>query len=113
MSDFAKLLSEMLAAELERMPILVTRADVLDHFAAQVEVMVAGLQRGHRLSSRVDQGELGQAMTEVWKARLPAIDLQIAAAKGAAKLMRDVAREDRILAARAAADQTNKEPTRG
>ncbi|MBN3557933.1 hypothetical protein [Sphingomonas yabuuchiae] len=54
-----------------------------------------------------------RAYVEAWKAKLPAADLQIAAAKDAAKLLKQLAAEERILAARAAADHANKEPTRG
>lgn len=113
MSDFAKLMSELLASELEHMPILVTRADVLDHFAAKMDSIAQGLRLGASLSERQDQGDLGRAMTAVWKAKLPAADLQISAARSAAELLRNLAREDRILAARAAAEQANKERTRG
>lgn len=106
-------LAKMLEAELERMPVLVTRADVLDHFAEKMEFVAKGLRIGVALSERQDQGELGQAMTAVWKAKLPAADLQISAASTAAELLRHLAREDRILAARAAAEHAKREPTRG
>lgn len=113
MSDFAKLMSELLASELEHMPILVTRAEVLDHFAKKMDLIAECLRHGASLSERQNQDEIGRAMTAVWKAKLPAADLQISAASTAAELLRHLAREDRILAARAAAEQANKEPTRG
>lgn len=97
------------------LPVLVTRAEVLEYFAREAERMALTMSLASDLSKdkSLSQAPLLSALIELGNAALPAPDLQIAAAQNAAKLMRDVAREDRILAARAAADQVNKEPTRG
>lgn len=106
---------EAMAAELEGMPVLVTRADVLDHLARLSSNLAQGLTMGQTIrdvASAVQDPRISR-LGAIWSSKLPAIDLQIAAARDAATYLRQLAAEDRILAARAASEQGRKEPTRG
>lgn len=98
-----------------KLPVLVTRAEVLEYFAREAEQMASTMTFANKLAKEKSLSEdpLLSVLIEIGKAALPAPDLQIAAAKSVAKLMRELAGEERILAARAAADQVNKEATRG
>ncbi|MEK9211350.1 hypothetical protein [Sphingomonas sp. 2378] len=97
------------------MPVLVTRADVLEYLAKLSSNMADGLGMGNVICDIArDAHDPGlDALAAVWKAKLPAPDLQIAAAQDAATYLRSLAAEDRIIAARTAADQAKREPTRG
>ena len=104
-----------MAAELEEMPVLVTRADVLDHLARLSSNLAQGLAMGRTIRdvARAVQDPRISRLAEIWSAKLPAVDLQIAAAQEAAIYLRQIAAEDRILAARNAANSAKAEPTRG
>lgn len=99
----------------DKIPVLVTKADVLAHFADMSIDMAMGLRAAAELVKLPPEliPASKRAYLEAWKAKLPAADLQIAAAKDAAKLLKEIVSEERILAARAAANQTDKEPSRG
>lgn len=95
-------------------PVLVTKADVLDHLA-MICVKLAGRidLATFLLDVPFPRGGYGEQLVAAWKAKLPAPDLQIAAARDVAKLLSQLATEERILAARAADDRSKREPSRG
>lgn len=99
---------------LDQVPVLVTRADVLDYLAKLGSDLAEGLGMGRVICDLARQA--GDPRVDViaaaWKVKLPAPDLQIQAAKDAAALLKSLATEERILAARAA-EQAKREPTRG
>jgi len=99
--------------EMKHFPVLITRADVLDHFAERMSTLAKMLTIGDRLSKDSAKWQLHTSMAAVWKSKIPAADLQISAAESAAELLRHLAREDRILACRAAAASSKREPSRG
>ncbi|GAM00530.1 hypothetical protein [Sphingomonas parapaucimobilis] len=100
--------------KVETMPVLITKADVLDHLAGMCANMASGLKMASLIVDLPLPSNGGYSdLIAAWKSKLPAPDLQIAAANDAGKLLRQLAAEERILAARAAANQTNKEPSRG
>lgn len=109
MSDTERLMRLML----KDMPVLVTKADVLDHYAGQSEFRSIALRMGQLQAEQAPRDEENRRLNDMWKAAMPAIDLQIAAAEQVTALLRQLAREERILAARAAAANDKREPARG
>jgi len=100
---------------LETMPVLVTKADVLDHLAKICDQMAVGIEMASMLIDlplSLPRGSDTEKLVAVWKSKLPAPDLQIEAARSAGKMLSHLASEERIVAARTAAGQT-REPTRG